>query len=100
MKPLQALWKGDMPLETAFWNYAVFGGILVNALTSAAFLILVVQEQVLAAVIAGYGVSLPYNFVVTVGVWRSAARETGRVSPTARLYPVITLIGMLILSLT
>lgn len=96
---LRKLWTGDLPLETAFWNYAVFGGILVNALTSVAFLILVTHDQLLAALIAGYGISLPYNFIVTVAVWQAAAQDDG-VRGRARIYPLVTLAGMLILSVT
>ncbi|MBT5047746.1 MAG: hypothetical protein HOM58_04525 [Rhodospirillaceae bacterium] len=94
---LHRLWTGHVPLETAFWSYAVFGGILVNALTTGASLILVIQEQPLAALMIGYGPSLPYNLVVTVGVWRAAAHDD--VDPgKAERYRALTAVGMLILS--
>ena len=38
---LRRLWRGDIPLEEAFWTYAVLGGIAVNVATSFAFLILI-----------------------------------------------------------
>ena len=31
----------------------------------------------MAAVLIGYGLSVPYNIVATVGVWRSATRYGG-----------------------
>ena len=98
MVTLRKLWTGDLPLETAFWSYAVLGGFVVNAVTSAGFLILILQDQPLGAAMVGYGVSIPYNVVVTVGVWRAAARghaDAGR----ARVYQLITVVGMLVLSL-
>lgn len=99
IKNLKNLWKGEVPLERAFWSYAVFGGIVVNALTTAAFLILLVQEQPVAAAIIGYGLSLPYNGLVSVAVWRAAGRQ-GIDPGKTKLYRSITLIGMLAVSLS
>jgi hypothetical protein len=96
---LYRLWKGEIPLEEAFWTYAVVGGIAVNVLTSFAFLILISMDFPLAAFIAGYGVSLPYNLVATMGVCRAAERDDGNLQ-RAKLYPLITLAGMVLLSVT
>jgi hypothetical protein len=52
-------------------------GLLVNIASSILFLVLILQDQPLAAVLVGYGLSVPYNIVATVGVWRSAARYGG-----------------------
>ena len=96
---LGRLWRGDLPLDEAFWTYAVLGGIAVNLLTSFAFLLLISMNLPMAALIAGYGISLPYNLIATVGVCRAAARdETG--SQKAKIYPLITLAGMVLLSVT
>jgi hypothetical protein len=56
---------------------AVFGGLIVNGVTSALFLFLIMGDRPVAAVIAGYAPSLPYNVLVSVGVLRSAARYDG-----------------------
>jgi hypothetical protein len=96
---LRKLWRGEIPLEEAFWTYAVVWGIAVNVLTSLAFLILVTMDFPIAAFIAGYGLSLPYNVVATVGVCRAAARDESG-SQGAKLYPLITLAGMVLLSVT
>jgi hypothetical protein len=77
MDRLKALWRGDMRLGEAFWTWAVLGGLLVNVSTSVIFLILITQDRPVMALIAGYGVSLPYNLLALVGVWRSAARHGG-----------------------
>ncbi len=96
---LRRLWMGKIPLEEAFWTYAVVGGIAVNVVTSVAFLILITMDLPFAALIAGYACSLPYNLVATVGVWRAAARDDPD-SQRAKLYPIITLAGMVLLSVT
>lgn len=93
------LWRGEMPLLDAFWNWAVFGGLVVNITTSLLFLLLITQGQAAAALLVGYGLSVPYNILVAVGVWRSAARDPG---PPARagLIRTVTLVGLLLLSVT
>ncbi len=56
-------------------------------------------EQTIAAVIVGYGFSLPYNFAVSVGVWRSAERFEGE-RRWAEYAQMGTVIGMILLSIT
>jgi len=77
MTKLLALWSGDLALNEAFWTWMVTVGLLVNIATSILFLTLILQDQPLAAVLVGYGLSVPYNILATVGVWRSAARYGG-----------------------
>jgi hypothetical protein len=96
---LRRLWKGEVALDVAFWNYAVIGGIAVNLATSFSFLFFISLEMPVIAFIAGYGVSLPYNLIATIGVCRAAARADPA-SQKAKLYPLITLAGMLLLSVT
>jgi hypothetical protein len=96
---LRHLWKGDLPLDEAFWHYAVIGGIAVNLVTSLAFLILISMDRPLTALIAGYAPSLPYNLAATVGVCRAAARDEAD-PRKAQLYPFITIAFMALLSLT
>jgi hypothetical protein len=66
-----------MPLAQAFWVWAVGIALLVNATTSLLFLMLLTLGQTAAAFVAGYALSVPYNVVAAVGVWRSAARHPG-----------------------
>jgi len=96
---LRRLWTGEIPLDEAFWTYAVVGGIAVNVLTSLVFLILITMDLTLAAVIAGYVLSVPYNVVAAVGVWRAAARDESD-PKKAKLYAYIALTGMVLLSVT
>lgn len=99
MAELRRLWSGEMPLARAFWGYAVLLGVAVNLATSGLFLVLLVAERPLAALIAGYGIPVPYNVVATVGVWRAADRYGGD-RLHAELARAVTLVGMLLLSLT
>lgn len=77
MKKLRSLWSGDLPLEDAFWIWAIGVGLLVNLTTSALFLGLISADRPWAALFFGYGLSVPYNIVAVVGVWRSADRYQG-----------------------
>jgi hypothetical protein len=99
MTGVRRLWSGELPLDDAFWGWAVIGGITVNLLTSLGFLILLTMDLLLAAYFVGYGLSLPYNLVVTVGVWRAASRATDTLRKAA-IYRTITVIGMALLSVT
>src|SRR5688572_2762608 len=74
MTALRCLWRGEVPLAQAFWNWAVIGALIVNGATTLAFLILIMVERPFAALIAGYAISVPYNILVAVGVWRAAGR--------------------------
>jgi hypothetical protein len=95
---LGRLWRGDLPLPEAFWTWAVAGGLAVNLLSILALLILVTRDQPVAALVAGHAVSLPYNIVVGVGVWRSAGRYGGP-PHWARAARIVTLVGLTLLSL-
>jgi hypothetical protein len=99
MTKLVQLWRGELSLFDAFWNWAVIGGVAVNAVTSVAFLALAMQGWMLAAFVAGYGLSLPYNIFASVGVWRSAGRYPGD-RRWADLARAVTLAGMVLLSFT
>ncbi|PWK62120.1 hypothetical protein [Roseicyclus mahoneyensis] len=77
MSKITDLWRGHLPLGDAFWTWAVMGGLLVNVATSGIFLWLITNDHPIPALLVGYGLSLPYNALATVGVWRSAARHDG-----------------------
>lgn len=105
MRALLQLPKGTVPLERAFWTWAIAGGLIVNLTTTLGFLLLASQGLLIAAAIVGYGFSLPYNLLVTIGVVRAAAKLETTPNPVtpaakARLYVAITVLGALILSLT
>jgi hypothetical protein len=99
MRKLRALWSGELPLGEAFWTFAIGIGLLVNLSTSALFLALISFDRPWAALFVGYVLSVPYNFVALVGVWRSAGRYQGQ-ALHADLARIVTLVAMLLLSVT
>ena len=99
MNPFGRLWRGELPLSQAFWNFAVIGAFAVNLGTSVLFLALLMNGYTVAAFIVGYALSVPYNVLVAVGVWRSADRYQGE-RRWADLARIVTTVAMVILSLT
>ncbi len=99
MTSLCRLWRGELALPAAFWNWAVFGGLAINLASSALFLFLIMADRPISAFIAGYALSVPYNVIVTIGVWRSAERYAGE-RRWADLARIVTIIGMVLLSVT
>lgn len=99
MGTLGRLWRGELALADAFWNWAVIGGLAVNVTTSLGFLALLTAGQTIAALVVGYGLSVPYNILAAVGVWRSAARYAGP-PRHAQLARLVAVIGLGLLSLT
>ena len=99
MTRLRALWSGDLPLGEAFWTYAVSIGLTINVVTTLLFLVLISWDRPWAALFVGYALSVPYNVVAAVGVWRSAGRYRGK-RLHADLARVVTLVGMALLSMT
>lgn len=96
---LLLLWRGEMPLPRAFWGWAVLGGLLVNAITSGLFLVLVMADMPVLALLAGYVPSVPYNVLVMVGVLRAAGRYPGdRIWADAAR--IVTVIGLGFLTIT
>ncbi len=97
MKNLCRLWHGELTLQNAFWNWAVFGGLIINVVCGALFLFLIMADRPISAFIIGYAFPVPYNVIVLVGVWRSAGRFPGerRLADYAR---IVTVVGMVLLS--
>jgi hypothetical protein len=71
------LWAGEVPLHRAFWDVAVIGGLAINFATSMLFFVLVMADRPIAALVAGYSLSVPYNGLALVAVWQSARRYEG-----------------------
>ncbi len=99
MTKLRSLWLGKLHLGEAFWTWAIGIGLLVNLSTSALFLALIANDRPWAALFVGYALSVPYNVLAGVGVWRSAAHYQGPAGH-AELARIATVIVMLLLSVT
>ena len=99
MTKIRSLWSGELPLDEAFWTWAIGIGLLVNLTSSVLFLALITIDRPWSALFVGYALSVPYNVLAGVGVWRSAARYQGPASH-AELARIATVIVMLLLSVT
>ena len=99
MAKLRALWSGNLPLGEAFWTYAVTIALVINMSTTLLFLVLISWDRPVAGLFVGYALSVPYNVVALVGVWRSAARYQGE-RIHADLARMVTLVGMVLLSVS
>ena len=74
---IEALWLGHVPLDIAFWRFAVIYGLVLNAATSILFLVLVTGGASTASLVAAFLLPIPYNILMIVAVWRSAGRYQG-----------------------
>jgi hypothetical protein len=70
------LWHGRLPLSRAFWEFAIVYGSLLNLVTTLGTFVAFAQDQV-AIGIAIHLLPVPYNFLMVLSVWRSAARYAG-----------------------
>ena len=99
MTKMRSLWSGELPLDEAFWTWAIGIGILINLTSSALFLALITNDRPWAALFVGYALSVPYNILAGVGVWRSAAHYDGPAAH-AELARIVVVVTMLLLSVT
>ena len=95
-KLVKRLWAGQLPLEQAFWHYAVGYGLLINLVMSLAFLALIAREANMALAVLAFALPVPYNVIVTVAVWRSANDYPGpkKWADMARVGTVIWLVAL------
>jgi len=71
------LWRGEMPLGQVFWSFAIGFGTLFNLLATGVGLMAMAGGMPALAAVAIHLLPLPYNFLVLVGVWRSADAFAG-----------------------
>jgi hypothetical protein len=71
------LWRGDMTLRSAFWDYAIFYGSLLNLATTLAAFGAYAAGWPLAVAAVIFLSPLPYNLLAVLNVWRSAERYSG-----------------------
>lgn len=74
---IAALWRGQVPLDVAFWHFAILYGLVLNAITSMLFLYLLINDAAASVLTAAFFLPIPYNVLIIVAVWRSAGRYEG-----------------------
>ena len=72
-----ALWKGELPLGQAFWEYAIAYGTIANIVATVAAVAAAAAGLPDAIAIALFLLPLPYILTAVVGVVRSANRYKG-----------------------
>jgi hypothetical protein len=77
MRLLRALWKGQLPLVQAFWEFAVVYVALANLCATIAAFAVVAADLPAALALGVFLLPVPYLIVAVVGVWRSAAAYAG-----------------------
>jgi hypothetical protein len=74
---LAALWRGDIPLRQAFWEYAIAYGTIANIVGTGAAIATVAAGLPGALAILLFLMPLPYILTAVVGVVRSADKYRG-----------------------
>lgn len=77
LQRLKELWRGQLPLEVAFWHYAIFYGLLLNVVATVAALALIVLDVPIVIAVIVHLTPVPYSIVALAGIWRSADRYEG-----------------------
>lgn len=72
LNDVKRLWRGEIGLWSAFWGWLILGGILVNGMTTALNLVLVTRDLPVTGLVVGYAISVPYNLLAMIGVWRAS----------------------------
>ena len=74
---MRMLWKGQLPLARAFWEYAILYALLGNLCATGAALGALALGLPTALAIGIFLLPVPYIVVAVVGVWRSAETYRG-----------------------
>jgi hypothetical protein len=77
MSRIRALWNGELPLRDAFWNWTIIYGSFLNLLATAAALATITLGWPGWLAVVIFFLPAPYNVLMIVAVWRSAARYPG-----------------------
>ena len=77
LQSLRALWRGELPLEVAFWHYSIYYGLILNLAASTLSIILLLNDAPFAVIVPVHLAPLPYSVLTVFGVWRSAHRYGG-----------------------
>ena len=89
---VRALWRGELPLARVFWIDMILIGSLVNILATIAALLLFVSGAPITFGVIAHFAPLPYNILLLVAVWQSAAHENSGWSFPAQAAALVWLI--------
>ena len=63
MQRLRELWLGQLPLEVAFWKYAIIYGLALNLIATGTALVLIVLNAPIAIAIVMHLLPVPYSIL-------------------------------------
>jgi hypothetical protein len=78
MSRLKSLWRGQLPLETAFWHYTIYWGLIINLAATTISVVLLLSDASVALAVAVHLLPVPYSVLTIFGVWRSARYHRGQ----------------------
>jgi hypothetical protein len=70
------LWYGRVPLARVFWEYTILFGSFANLVTTLTALAAFAQGAPILGIVLHF-LPVPYNLLMVVAVWRSAAQYAG-----------------------
>ena len=77
LKTLAALWRGEIPLGRAFWEFAIVYGTTANIVAAIAAILAAAAGLPDVVVLAIFLVPLPYVLTAALGVLRSSNSYQG-----------------------
>jgi len=75
---LRALWRGQLPLEVAFWHFAIYYGLIVNVLATTVSIVLLLADAPIGLALIVHVVPLPYSVVTVFGALSGLVRAVDR----------------------
>ena len=99
MRSVVELWRGELPLDHAFWLWGVLGGGVVALFATLLALALLTAGAPAWLAALAFAAHVPWNLVLLVGVWRSAGRPEvgGDTAFLARLVFVLWVVALSVL---
>jgi hypothetical protein len=77
LRRIGELWRGEIPLARVYWDYAIIAGTIANLVMTGASLGAFALDWPGWLALLIHLLTLPYNLLMVISVWRSAARYEG-----------------------
>ena len=98
IRTIVEFFRGGLPLGRAFWLWGILGGGIVSLFSTLLALTLIAASAPAWLAVLAFAAHIPWNFMLLVGIWRSAGRP--EVSPAAaNLARTVILAWVVVLSL-
>src|SRR5688572_624320 len=98
IRTIVEFFRGDLPLRRAFWLWGILGGTVVSLSATLLALALIAAGAPAWLAVLAFAAHIPWNFVLLVGVWRSAG-QPGVTPASANLARLAILAWAVVLSL-